>query len=995
MDDLNTLFGFDEAPIPTEKYKLNSMVFVNSAGHNYVEVPLDSHMAMFGNNNKGKTSTLAATKIVLYPEDNFKNSKHKFTFTNKNGVYSDSESYNYYFPSQISYIIMEAENPEGVFTMILYSGNRTNREYHRIFLPVEYAKVRHYFKKEYDNNIDGERQIEQVDDIDISTIKQAISEFDGVNVTKDSEVRELLFGYNSGRDSRYCLVPLTNSSKESINVFKSIYQLAFGDSSNTSNVLAKAIATIAESNYSERDAKLNVNFEALLAEYQEYKNEADEIQLLSETKSRYENLLSNYNNLTFTLDDISVKYAVYKDRLTKDKQDNENKSNTLSFKLNQAKANLETVSEQLVSANRDYSKALSSSEHLKSSISKLLGRIALVGKLKEEQNLPLEKLLERINSEITTKKQYKEAVEDTYKTGQLRIQAQKDRAKVAKEFKELELAKKNKDNNLLNFVSDDSASILNSISPNFANVIHNPNEEQRQIIESFAGLFDVNESEKSINLFNKRIADLKTFDINDDSELEIKIEDLQYQIRNYDANIARYDETLNNKQAKTQEDGGYTPVDIIDQEIKELTEQSNAISAHEANKADVEVMQSELKEIQSSIQEKQQRVEDLKQAKETASLEFKSVDDEKNLLLVQSNEIENMLARLKDMSMHTSFKECTSDVEQYQTVNEALFDINKADIQRLDDDSRKFMSQYKDFTFSIDKMTQAIPCPDADIHTVRNSLSEYADIVSSYKSVFEGLEQKQKVLEGNILAHNSDLSGSITDASRAIDALDYRVKEINDSLSKRQISNLDSVRLKLTIKPEFNFLKDFGKKASLSGSSLIDSEIYHKLIKFVRDNTKGKSGDLILSNLIDSINYEYVTEDGDTSSKEQSGGTTAAITATIMSILMGDICMQGSVSVLPIVIDEINQLDSDNINTIIEQIESMNMTVFCATPSETGKVCSGIEKWINISHNDSGEYRVKGCTTKFLIEDCSILSNIEDSTYTLPESILVPELNGE
>lgn len=58
-----TLDGVDDA-----KFILKRLILINSGGHAYSEFLLDSHIALFGKNNVGKTGSLAATKILLFPK---------------------------------------------------------------------------------------------------------------------------------------------------------------------------------------------------------------------------------------------------------------------------------------------------------------------------------------------------------------------------------------------------------------------------------------------------------------------------------------------------------------------------------------------------------------------------------------------------------------------------------------------------------------------------------------------------------------------------------------------------------------------------------------------------------------------------------------------------------------------------------------------------------------------------------------------------------------
>lgn len=72
----------------TDRFVMKKLVFINSAFHCFTEIDIGSHIAVFGGNNKGKTSILNALKLFLLPETNFKDCKTKFAFRGKDGYYT-------------------------------------------------------------------------------------------------------------------------------------------------------------------------------------------------------------------------------------------------------------------------------------------------------------------------------------------------------------------------------------------------------------------------------------------------------------------------------------------------------------------------------------------------------------------------------------------------------------------------------------------------------------------------------------------------------------------------------------------------------------------------------------------------------------------------------------------------------------------------------------------------------------------------------------------
>ncbi|TOM81100.1 hypothetical protein, partial [Vibrio parahaemolyticus] len=81
---------------------------------------------LIGGGNIGKTSILNAIRLFLLPEENFKDSKNKFGFSDKEGnFYSNDECFEHYFPSSTSFLILECDNYLGgpiSHCQILYRG---------------------------------------------------------------------------------------------------------------------------------------------------------------------------------------------------------------------------------------------------------------------------------------------------------------------------------------------------------------------------------------------------------------------------------------------------------------------------------------------------------------------------------------------------------------------------------------------------------------------------------------------------------------------------------------------------------------------------------------------------------------------------------------------------------------------------------------------------------------------------------------------------------
>lgn len=194
-----------ENSLMDEEYSLKRLVYINSASHAYSEILLDSHMAMFGNNNVGKTASLAGTKLLLFPEVDFYKCEEKFKFKGKTGLYSTEESYDFYFPDARSFIVLEVSNPEGVFCMVLYRAS--NFGYARFFIPVDYERLRHVFW-----NVDSNYF---PDDLNISKVSKFSKENDGLQMSDSKEIAQLMFfsRLDSKSKKRFCVLPFKDDKK--------------------------------------------------------------------------------------------------------------------------------------------------------------------------------------------------------------------------------------------------------------------------------------------------------------------------------------------------------------------------------------------------------------------------------------------------------------------------------------------------------------------------------------------------------------------------------------------------------------------------------------------------------------------------------------------------------------------------------------------------------------------------------------------------------------
>src|SRR5690606_19939631 len=122
-----------------------------------------------------------------------------------------------------------------------------------------------------------------------------------------------------------------------------------------------------------------------------------------------------------------------------------------------------------------------------------------------------------------------------------------------------------------------------------------------------------------------------------------------------------------------------------------------------------------------------------------------------------------------------------------------------------------------------------------------------------------------------------------------------------------------------------------------------------------------------LADIIERVDYSYRHADSDKRVTEgQSGGTTSAVTAFVLSILLKQIVSQNYSMRLPIVVDEIGTLDSKNTKAVVDQCIDHGFTLFCATPNFSPSLNRIVGRTLNMDAAKVPETRVNECVVQIL-----------------------------
>ncbi|MBA6256445.1 MULTISPECIES: hypothetical protein [unclassified Colwellia] len=947
----------NESLLESMPYKLLKIVYINSAKHAYTELPVNENLALFGVNNVGKTATLAGIKLVLFPESNFNSCEEKFHFLGKDGPYSKEESYPFYFPSPKSFIIAEIQNMSGVYTMVLYKGK--SWEYSRFFVPRSYDNIRHLFwaKDLYDNPM--------FTDLSLKSIGEQLRKMNAVQTNDEEEIANMLYGGHRGHadQNKFCAIPLKNgASKKSISAFKNLYQLAFDIGKTEGDKIPKAIATLIEMNRSRKQEALDMTVTDQVEKYYQLAQERDYLQNVANHQDLWLEIDKDYKALETEQSEIITTVYSLKTSL-------EHKNNSFEQKF-------KTASEDQSKAQKDEGKAKAAVKVVKEANQLEKGAIGekkkqfktlsddhkKALKIINDEYLGLKSALE-IAVEFTTIKKEKEVLLAKHTNRESLEKALEESVKKSNELnnqhKQLLTNKKALEHTLLYKLEPHSASILNALNPKFSEFPFEHDESAIDTINDFGDLFTISPNKEL--LFGQ-----SKFDINDvkpySSELQLKqlkktIERVELLINGCRTEISKIQTSLKNTESfkenvKTLE----TEIATFERDILLLESFNKTKIDYEKTKFEIEAREKEL---------------------DVENTYLDNLQDKWKLTFFQKGEAESALTTLnEEKGRYVQWNKSIQLLTKTLDINDGYdghvddLDINQECLDNINERYFNYSNKFEPFKNKIRQLMVNVKVEGVEPFLDYLSLADYSEVISKFDLLFLEYPQKQQWLLKNIQSHNLFIDSQMSELQDAKNLLITFIEELNSDLNQTTISNIEELKLEIRLEPLFEELLDIMSNFDKSDDqALLPETFYLKISTFARKFFNKKNRTIKLQSIISTVNYCYRLQ-GETKfeTKGQSGGTTSAITALLLSTLLKRISPSYAEVTIPIVVDEIGTLDMHNIDATIKQISSKGFTVFCATPHFSPPVIKGCGNYITMDQFTIEKPVVKGCQLLVLPE---------------------------
>lgn len=969
----------------TLNFLLKRIVFVNSASHGYSEIMLDDHLALFGANNIGKTASLAGTKLMLYPETDFSHCDKKFKFAGKSGSYSKEDSYEFYFPSDRSFMAMEIENDIGVSCVVLYRAG--NYRYYRVFLPLPYEQVRPLF---WDMDSD-----DFAEDISVKKLLAFQRRHGGLHINEDRDLVELMYGNFARQDSRYCIVPLMDNNRNSIKAFRSIYQMAFDSGNGDNDALADAIATLVEMKRSRSQEKMNADLASLEEDYHKLIDKGEELQVLENNVEYYQHLKHRFEQLHQAFYAYSATHALLSTALDQQKANYSKKITRIQTQFNDAFQQHQQAKKQLNSSQERRNTLKGAIGQIQSNIDALTQSKTTAEKLLSHyQNTDVQAVLAQLIEEQNQLSAEQSALEDSERTHE---HLQQLHRQINSDTERLESLKANQENSqhlLLNQVAKPVADVLISLNKDFGQLAVELNDAEQTTLTEFSQLFDG--SDHLLCFKHQPMPTTPTQEFNaqqQQAQLQAQIDDLQTRIANHQQKVGDLTHAIKDSSGETRR----LRLTKINQRLGELKPAITALKRFELIVEDIEEKSAQLKDkqlelstLEQIISDQQQQATQAEQQLTTVSAQKRQIEErqeafasfERGLASAQQftptqyispENLEAFKRKLagsdkheanpdndnRDADSHFDDTSSLDDVHHKSVIHNSAIDNSAIDaieltlpqIDKLIANAHKIKEDSLALNTQLRTFTLAVPNEAVDSFAEINGIEQMGQIIQSYETSFSTLAYQRQTLDQRIAEHNSIISNQLKEIADAHSLLTDNIATINKDLNLHKISNLKQVRLKLHTHADFDHVYKLYQSYDVSSNRLMEREFYQSLTRYVDKHANKRTGLLRMRDIISKISFEYHKPDGTITDKSQSGGTTSTITASIIAILLGRIFLKDSSFKMPIIIDEIGDLDDNNTKSIIECIGEHGFSAFCATPEQRTSVCQNVGRWIYIDFN--------------------------------------------
>lgn len=923
------------------RFEIQKIVFVDSVGFCYAEIPVNDHALLLAGGNVGKSSMLNALRLFLLPEVNFRNSQKKFAFKRSDGkgYYSAEDCYRHHFPSSHSFLIMEARNYTGAHCQILY--RTQNLAFNRIFVPLPFDQIRHLF---WDGNGDEDGIGQAVDDLTAARLIDKLKEMaKGTQIVSDvGKIKRMLYAGDmmSQEEMRYSIMPLSEASDARIESLRTLVLLLF-DMASSSSAVALAVASIIEADKKHSTDALDFDIGQFFDRHDELKQQKIALTRIAQEEPAFRKLVNNFNRYKETWA-ADGQYAMFRQALQlaveELKQQKQKSGVVLGNSENQLKAfkakaqEFERERQSKAGELKQLTKQLASAAEIRQKGKLLLSSygatpqaevVAIIEEALAEDRERLEALTNRETAR--TRAEY------------LRQQVAAQESEIA----QLERRIKDREWQLAHQLSESVVGPLAAINPQLITASPGAklSESDRSAIESFTALFE--RTDRGYQWFDRLFGSPSTTDAEDlDAALAA-------------ARNKHFDYLDQLKELSGQQDQDPLrpkKIEQIRQQIKNASHELETLKRYpgvdqniqdwEAQSAEITVAINDLEKMLRELSEKQALVE---RDVATKKSDFDRISQELDkLLLLQkaNNELMTLYPRLKAATIPDGAR-----VKELPLTAETRNAI-QAELMERDRLRGEILAALREFTH------KEILTDEKDLAADSPTQEAVTSAVKRLEDVYRELSQREEILEKQIASHNESVASYAELLTKNMEHIQRFENALNNELEGVTINNLVEIRVAIHTHPKFKSLVEEIRKVDLYSTDLLSDAFYSRLKVFVAEFFENQQDTrLTMDRIIKGLSYKTrKNTEGVLDEKGQSTSSSELINIELVQMLLRRILLPGVEFSLPLVVDEILRVDVGQLDWLLPRAKSKGFNIFAAsTYSASAEVIHKIGRYLEIA----------------------------------------------
>ncbi|NAX45687.1 hypothetical protein CAG70_01545 [Photobacterium halotolerans] len=905
---------------------ISRLVAVDSAGVAIAEIDLREGGILIGGGNIGKTSILNAIRLFLLPEENFKSSAKKFGFSDKEGkFFSDDESFEHYFPSNSSFLILECDNYLGghlPHCQILYRGSADKLDYRRMFTSLRYEQIRHLF---WDASAGKDGIGGRAEGLSPAKVQAFLKREDKYfkPLIRSAAIKEVIYANQllNTDAMRFCLFPLSTTDDANVDAFRALVRLLF-DMKTGSDTVRLAVANIIESQKKERKDELNFDIDGFIEH--------------NESLARRERLLKNIESLRPEFDKLAASHQALmrnknaEDELMQYAMMVQNRIDKESTEVGLEESKLKLMDNRIQGIRKECRETESAQKTLAGESNTLYRQRKNLDEVVQKTQLLVNQYDETDTLEIIIEGHREHLAEKEHDLT-LKLDAEKRQEELLVLTQEIskdeEMAQRyqasieNQEFKLFNQLPEPVWLKLAALNADVAEA--NPGRKlspsETQAIEAFTDL--IQPDEPGYKLLGVTL-DAVSSDKRESDQIRLdKVRAMLDKKRKRAAEISAMDTESRFEQVKS--------ITALKTEIKRTQDEIELLLACNNNTQQLQTLNQELEMVEN-------KQLDLKRQLESRQVLLGQEQQAHSMQQEKVAELKAGLVKLKEyqLSAKAQLEAHGLPTHNFSVVPDLSVALTKDNLQRCIDNLQSKREARADIAERIRDFVRNQVLENDD-QLMRPFIEDelLAHAFEQLKSRYQGLEEEFDILRKNFAEHKHSIHSIINELKNNREIVRQFEQSINRAFANVTINDLVQVEAEIKVEARFSDLVGEIEHLDTHSDQKASEQFIERLKAFSQKFfPDGKAALLTMEQIVAGIAYR-VKKQGQSGweSKSQSTSTIMLINLKLVEILLGRLRNKACTTHFPLIIDEGASVDSSQFDWLLPNLKQAGFRVLSAS----------------------------------------------------------------